>query len=187
MDGTADTISGLTAPDDNTVVFQLTETSGPFAFSILTQHSIIPQHVWADVPPEEMVKPGTWETGQIGTGPFQFDEYVPDQYLRLTRYDDAWRGAPLLDEVLFVHVGTTPEAWGAALEAGDLDYTQIASTDFDRMSGIENLTVGVQAGLQRPLPGREPAATFPGRTSGCARRLPMPSTARRSARRSSPI
>jgi ABC-type transport system substrate-binding protein len=142
LDGTADSISGLTAPDDNTVVFQLTETSGPFAFSILTQHSMIPQHVWADVPAEEMVKPATWETGQIGTGPFQFDEYLPDQYLRLTRYDDAWRGAPLLDEVLFVHVGTTPEAWGAALEAGDLDYTQIASTDFDRMSGIENLTIG---------------------------------------------
>jgi ABC-type transport system substrate-binding protein len=142
LDGTADTITGLTAPDDNTVVFQLTETSGPFAFSILTQHSMIPQHVWADVPAEEMVKPATWETGQIGTGPFQFDEYLPDQYLRLTRYDDAWRGAPLLDEVLFVHVGTTPEAWGAALEAGDLDYTQIASTDFDRMSGIENLTIG---------------------------------------------
>jgi len=142
LDGTAETISGLSAPDDNTVVFQLTETSGPFAFSTLTQHSMIPQHVWADVPAEEMVKPATWETGQIGTGPFQFDEYIPDQYLRLTRYDDAWRGAPLLDEVLFVHVGTTPEAWGAALEAGDLDYTQIASTDFDRMSGIENLTIG---------------------------------------------
>ncbi len=142
LDGTAETISGLTAPDDSTVVFQLTEPSGPFAFSILTQHSIIPQHVWADVPPEEMVKPGTWETGQIGTGPFQFDEYVPDQYLRLTRYDDAWRGAPLLDEVLFVQVGTTPEAWGAALEAGDLDYTQIASTDFERMSAIDNLTIG---------------------------------------------
>lgn len=142
LDGTAETISGLTAPDDNTVVFQLTETSGPFAFSILTQHSMIPQHVWADVPAEEMVKPVTWETGQIGTGPFQFDEYAPDQFLRLTRYDTAWRGAPLLDEVLFVHVGTTPEAWGAALEAGDLDYTQIASTDFDRMSGIEGLTIG---------------------------------------------
>ncbi len=41
-----------------------------------------------------------------------------------------------------MHVGTTPEAWSAALEAGDLDYTQIASTDFERMSGIENLTVG---------------------------------------------
>ena len=83
LDGTAETISGLTAPDDNTVVFQLTETSGPFAFSILTQHSIIPQHVWADVPAEEMVKPATWETGQIGTGPFQFDEYLPDQFLKL--------------------------------------------------------------------------------------------------------
>jgi ABC-type transport system substrate-binding protein len=142
LDGNAETITGLTAPDDHTVVFQLTEPSGPFAFSILTQHSIIPQHVWADVPAEEMVKPVTWETGQIGTGPFQFDEYVPDQYLRLTRFDDAWRGAPLLDEVLFVHVGTTPEAFGAALEAGDLDYATFASTDFERMAGIESLVVG---------------------------------------------
>lgn len=142
LDGTADTISGLTAPDDNTVVFKLTETSGPFAFSILTQHSMLPEHVWKDVSAEEMVKPGTWEKGQVGTGPFQFTEYVPDQYLQLDRHDDGWHGAPLLDQVLFVHVGSTPEAWGAALESGDLDYTQFASTDFDRMSGIESLNVG---------------------------------------------
>ena len=27
----------------------------------------------------------TWENGQIGTGPFKFDEYQPDQYLSWTR------------------------------------------------------------------------------------------------------
>ncbi|MCC6944180.1 MAG: ABC transporter substrate-binding protein [Thermomicrobiales bacterium] len=142
LDGTADTIAGLTAPDDNTVVFRLTETSGPFAFSILTQHSMIPEHVWKDVSAEEMIKPVTWDSGHIGTGSFQFTEYAPDQYLQLDRYDGSWRGAPLLDQVLFVHVGTTPEARGAALESGDLDYASFASTDFERMSGIETLNVG---------------------------------------------
>jgi len=142
FNGEAETISGIEAVDDHTVTFTLHEPNAPFTFSILTQHSIIPEHVWKDVPAEEMVKPGTWETGQIGTGPFKFVQYQPDQFLELTRNDDAWRGAPLLDRILFVHVGTTPEATAAALENGDVDYAGgLPASEYERMSGLESLTM----------------------------------------------
>jgi peptide/nickel transport system substrate-binding protein len=142
FNGEAETISGIEAVDDHTVTFTLTGPNAPFAFSILTQHSIIPEHVWKDVTVEDMVKPGTWETGQIGTGPFKFVQYQPDQFLELTRNDEAWRGAPLLDRILFVHVGTTPEATAAALENGDIDFAGgIPAAEYERMSGIESLTM----------------------------------------------
>jgi peptide/nickel transport system substrate-binding protein len=142
FNGEAETISGIEAVDDHTVTFTLHEPNAPFTFSILTQHSIIPEHVWSSVPVEEMVKPGTWETGQIGTGPFKFVQYQPDQFLELTRNDDGWRGAPLLDRILFVHVGTTPEATAAALENGDVDYAgALPASEYERMSGLESLTM----------------------------------------------
>jgi peptide/nickel transport system substrate-binding protein len=142
FNGEAETITGIEAVDDHTVTFTLSEPNAPFTFSILTQHSIIPEHVWADVPAEELVKPGTWETGQIGTGPFKFVQYQPDQFLELTRNDEAWRGAPLLDRILFVHVGTTPEATAAALENGDVDYAgALPAAEYERMSELESLTM----------------------------------------------
>jgi len=131
----------LQAPDDNTIVFTLSEPNASFAFSILTQHSIIPEHVWKDVPAEEMTKPATWEKGQIGTGPFKFVEYQPDKFLKLEPNPDAWRGAPLLDGILFVMVGTTPEAQAAALEKGDLDYAQVPASEYDRLSTSTSLTM----------------------------------------------
>ena len=142
FNGTATDVSGLQAPDDNTVVFTLSEPNASFLFSILTQHSIIPAHVWKDMPVDEMTKPASWEKGQIGTGPFKFVEYQPDQFLKLDPNPDAWRGAPLLDGILFVMVGTTPDAYAAALEKGDLDYAgALPATEYERLSSIDTLTM----------------------------------------------
>ena len=142
FNGEAETISGIEAVDDNTVTFTLTAPNAPFTFSILTQHSIIPEHIWSGVSDEDLTKPGTWESGHVGTGPFQFSQYLPDQFLELVRYDDAWRGAPLLDRILFIHVGTTPDAYAAALENGDIDYAGgLPASEYERMSAIESLTM----------------------------------------------
>ncbi len=37
----------------------------------------------------------------IGTGPFRFSEWKSDQYIRLTRFEDYWEGAPNLHAYLF--------------------------------------------------------------------------------------
>ena len=139
--GKATDISGLKAVDDHTVTMTLVKPNAPFLFSTLTQHSVIPEHVWKDVTPADLAKPGTWEKGQIGTGPFKFGQYQTDTFLEFDRNDAAWRGAPKLDKVVFARVGTTPEAQAAALEKGDVDYASIPTTEIDRMSGLANLTV----------------------------------------------
>jgi peptide/nickel transport system substrate-binding protein len=143
-DGTATELTGVTAPDDNTVVFTLKEPFAPFVFSVLSNHSIIPEHVWSSKTAEDMAKPGTWETGQIGTGPFKFVTYEPDKFLEVGRYDTAWRGKPILDRVLFVTVGTTPEAWAAALEAGDLDFSQVPATEYERLQTVSSLVMATK-------------------------------------------
>ena len=70
FDGTAETISGLVAVDDNTVTFTLLTPNSPFIYSVLTLHSMIPEHVWSGVSPEDLAKPVTWDTGHVGNRPF---------------------------------------------------------------------------------------------------------------------
>jgi peptide/nickel transport system substrate-binding protein len=143
-DGTATELTGVTAPDDSTVVFTLKEPFAPFVFSVLSNHSIIPAHVWSGKTAEDLAKPGTWETGQIGTGPFKFVTYEPDKFLEVDRYDTAWRGKPILDKVLFVMVGSTPEAQAAALEAGDVDYTVVPATEYERLQTVSSLVMATK-------------------------------------------
>jgi len=61
--------------------------------------------------------------------------------ISLARNDDAWRGKPKLDKILFTRVGTTPEAIAASLEKGDIDYAQVPTTEIDRMSKLSNLVI----------------------------------------------
>lgn len=145
-DGKATDISGIKVIDDHTISMTLLKPNAPFVFSTLTQHSIIPEHVWKSVSAADLAKPGTWEKSQIGTGPFKFGSYQVDTYLEFDRNDNAWRGKPKLDKVTFVRTGTTPEAIAAALEKNDLDYASIPTTEIDRMSKLDNLTV-----ISRPV------------------------------------
>ena len=140
-DGKSQTVEGLKVVDDNTFAITLLKPNAAFAFSTLTQHSIVPMHVWKDVSADDLTKPATWEKNQVGTGPFKFSSYQVDKFLELVRYDAAWRGKPLLDKILFVRVGTTPEAIAAALEKGDIDYAQVPTTEIDRMGKLANLVI----------------------------------------------
>jgi peptide/nickel transport system substrate-binding protein len=56
----------------------------------------------------------------IGTGPFTFVEWVPDDHLTVQRNDDYWAGAPYLDEVVFKPIADST-ARKAAFDAGDID------------------------------------------------------------------
>ncbi|MBI3942266.1 MAG: hypothetical protein HY326_04570, partial [Chloroflexi bacterium] len=69
-DGKSDKIEGLKVVDDNTIEFNLTKPNAALLFQVMTLHVIIPKHVWEKTSPEDLSKPGTWEKGQIGTGPF---------------------------------------------------------------------------------------------------------------------
>jgi ABC-type transport system substrate-binding protein len=65
----------------------------------------------------------------IGTGPFEFDEWVRDDHLTVVRNDSYWRpGLPYLDEIEFRPMAD-PATRQGALDAGDVDmlHTNAAS------------------------------------------------------------
>ena len=47
------------------------------------------------------VRDSGFNRAPIGTGPFRFSEWKTDQYIRLTRFEDYWEGAPNLHQYLF--------------------------------------------------------------------------------------
>jgi peptide/nickel transport system substrate-binding protein len=106
-----DMISGVTAPDPYTVVFDLSSPYGGFA-DILSdrQVKIIPRNAVAQM-----------ATHPIGTGPFKFVSYTPGDRLILTRNADYFE--PGMPKLQGVELRIIPEMSVkiAALEAGDLD------------------------------------------------------------------
>ncbi len=70
----------------------------------------------------------------VGTGPFQFTEYVQGDHLRLVKNKNYWRsGRPYLDEVL-VQIFRDPQSEVVQLESGSLDTAdQLNITDVVRL------------------------------------------------------
>ena len=56
----------------------------------------------------------------IGSGPFEFAEYKPDEYVRLVRNEDYWK-QPYVDEVIFKIIPDEDTAL-IALETGEVDH-----------------------------------------------------------------
>lgn len=56
----------------------------------------------------------------VGTGPFEFVDFVADDYLELKAYDDWWGGRVALDGVLWKTI-PEPATRVAALQAGEID------------------------------------------------------------------
>ena len=62
-----------------------------------------------------------FRTNPVGTGAFQFKEWVPNQRLELVRYDDYWKGPAALDGVVFRPI-VEEQTRVTELQAGNIDF-----------------------------------------------------------------
>ena len=103
--GGAPQISGITAPDDTTLVIKLTDTTSLGVIGALTLPVSAPV-------PEEYAKqydaenPSTYGENQVSTGPYMIDNYVPNKEIHLVRNpnwtaSDADFRPAYLDEITF--------------------------------------------------------------------------------------
>lgn len=116
------------------------ETSVPFAPMLLnlahTQTSILNKKV---VEAAE-ANGGAYDEEDIcGTGPMMHSEYRPNNYYKVVRFDDYWRGASRMTSLTRKII---PEASSQtiALEAGEIDYLgSLNSIDIERVKANPNL------------------------------------------------
>ena len=63
---------------------------------------IVPEHIWSKVSPKDGANTFQNKPPIVGTGPFQVVDFnKQNHFVRMVANKDYWRGAPLIDEVVF--------------------------------------------------------------------------------------
>jgi len=132
----------FTKVDDATVTITLEEPVGPAVFlPKVANYSggyIICQQAY------EALGADAFVTNPVGTGPFMFESYTPQNSVVLTANDDYFRGAPKLGgvDVRFIADNTAREL---GLQSGELDVINgLPEAQFvDRINGMGDFTADV--------------------------------------------
>ena len=96
--GEAEEIEGIEVVDDKTITFHLKEPNASFMYG--TYLGILPSHVLADTPWEELEMHPYMDAPTVTSGPYDFVEFVPEQYIHLKKKDGYWGKEVTIDEVL---------------------------------------------------------------------------------------
>lgn len=81
-------------------------------------------------------------TNPVGTGPFSFVEWVPDDHLTVTKNEEYWRdGKPYLDQIEFRFIGDAQTS-SSALQAGDVDgILKVSTADVEALENADGIEV----------------------------------------------
>ncbi len=142
--GEADSLAGVTAPDDYTVRVEL-KNPVPLWPKLKAAHvPIVPHHILGVIPPEDVGSSDYWSQ-RVGTGPFKWVEYKVGDYIKLEANEDYWGGKPEID-TMYYKFFTSAETQVAALESGEIDMTVYESTviglnEIERLNALPNVQV----------------------------------------------
>lgn len=126
--GEADTISGITQVDDQTVEIQFNEVSpsmlqaggGVWSYAM-------PKHYLEDVPVGELASSEKIRSTPVGDGPFRITKVTPGESVEYEANEYYWQGAPKLDNVVVEVVPSSSIV--PALENGTYDVALSMPTD----------------------------------------------------------
>lgn len=118
-EGQADEIIGIRVIDDYTVEIELVAPDATFVRKLAK--------VYTSIVGREGIGPNMEFITPVGTGPFVFVEYVPNQHLILERNPNYWQeGLPYLDKVV-VHMNVDTTVQLMRYQSGQLNYMEISS------------------------------------------------------------
>lgn len=114
LDGNADEISGIDVIDDYTIRFNLPKPDAYF-FTIFGGFDILPAHKLLDIDPTQLIGSDFFQN-PIGTGPYVWTEFEPQQFIVLEAREGYHRGDPKIERVILRDV--EPQV---AAPAGEID------------------------------------------------------------------
>lgn len=138
-------LSSVDAPDDHTAVFHYDE---PMPLPLLLRAApelcyVVPRHVFEGT--DLLNNPAN--LAPVGTGPYKFVSYAPNDHVIMERNPDYWTpGLPYLDRVI-IRVIRDAAAATAALESGDVQmslFSSLPRTDLARLAKDPKYRVGTK-------------------------------------------
>ena len=141
IEDTYDEVASYTALDDNTVQFKLKQPAGPFLNNLAM--------VWNGVVSPAAVSKFKKDFRQhpVGTGPFIFKEWRPNDQVVLDANPNYWGGKPKVDHIIFKVI---PDAQAALLAIKRGDIHILADVGVQTVPAVKsdpNLVVVTQPGL----------------------------------------
>ncbi len=115
--GEADSVEGIVVLDDHSIRFD--QEFPNILFLQLTDLPILPKHVLGDVAPAELANEKFFFDSPLGSGPFKFVNYVPDQRIEFEANPDYYFGRPNIDREI-LSIIKSPDAVQIALQRGEI-------------------------------------------------------------------
>ena len=131
-------LESVDTPDDVTVEFRFSEPYAPLLQQLdVTEAPILARHLYEGTDPVE----SPVNLDPIGTGPFMFESYSPDEEIVFVRNPDYFEdGLPILDQVV-MRVIPDEGSQVIALEAGEVDWLWgVPGPDLERLSSDDAYT-----------------------------------------------
>jgi peptide/nickel transport system substrate-binding protein len=132
-------IDSVETPDDRTVVLKLSAPDGSLLAN-MSQLMMLPEHALGSMDVKQLAESTWWSTSPVGTGPFKFKAYAPDQYVELVANENFRGGRPKVDRLINRYFENSATAV-AALRSGDIDFTYVESDDAAKLKSDSNFQV----------------------------------------------
>ncbi|GEK80171.1 ABC transporter substrate-binding protein [Agrococcus baldri] len=143
--GTADTLEGIVAEDDQTVTITLTEPTPGFLALFGSGYGILPEHILGDVEPSGIMEHEFFTHPTVSSGPYVMTEFNVDENVVLEANPNYWSEVGI--DTLYLQMVTSDVAT-AQLATGETDVVQISPQDLATVEGLDGVTVS-----SAPSPG----------------------------------
>ena len=132
-----DGITKMETPDPQTLVLHTKRPDARLVGGLYVY--VLPKHVWAKVPPDELTGQYKPELPMVGSGPYIVTEYEKGRITRMERNPE-WRGEPgPYDQIQFIKYGTQ-DAVERALQLGEIDMIgEVEAGSYARLGEQENV------------------------------------------------
>lgn len=113
-------VGAITVLDPNTVQIALAQMDASLP-DALTNIMMVPEHLLRNIPAREL-RTSAWWKSPVGTGPFRWTRYVPDQFVELAANPAFYRGKPRLATLVNRYFKDASAA-NIALQAGEIQFS----------------------------------------------------------------